>query len=357
MKTCPIYTNMLAILMLVLSATTTQAQDANPPSGHSSGGGGGLVEITGASRQSVAKGLAYLASTQAEDGSWGSQGASDPGKYARHAGITAIACMAFMSDGHLPDRGPYGKTVAKALDFVLTSTTASGLIASDTSHGPMYGHGFAALMLGEVYGMTRDARVREALLKAVRLIVDSQNQEGGWRYNPGDFDADISVTICQVMALRSAKNAGIYVPEKTIEQAVEYVRRCQNPKDGGFRYMTSSGSSQFPRSAAGVATLYYAGVYDDEALESGLKYIENLADPIRSKGGHFFYGHYYAAQAMYLAGGKHWAGWFPRIRDELVASQLPDGSWASPSAGSPYATGMSLIVIQLPNRLLPIFQR
>jgi len=317
----------------------------------------GLVEITPGSRQAVAKGLAYLAAIQAPDGSWGSSGASDPNKYRRHAGITAIACMAFMADGHLPGRGPYGQTVTKGLDFVLNHSTASGLIAADTSHGPLYGHGFATLMLGEAYGMTRDGRVREALLKAVRLIVDSQNDEGGWRYNPGDFDADVSVTICQVMALRSAKNAGIFVPEQTIEQAVEYVRNCQNPTDGGFRYMASSGSSQFPRSAAGLATLYYAGVYDDAALDAGLVYLQNLPDPIGNRGGHFFYGHYYAAQAMYLAGGEHWANWFPRIRDELVSAQLPDGSWSSPSAGSPYATGMSLIVLQIPNRLLPIFQR
>ena len=99
--------------------------------------------------------------------------------------------------------------------FVLDNATETGLLAAETSHGPMYGHGFATLFLGEIYGMNpADERVRDALGRAVRLIVNSQNDEGGWRYNPVPFDADVSVTICEIMALRSARNAGIKVPRE-----------------------------------------------------------------------------------------------------------------------------------------------
>ncbi len=158
-----------------------------------------FTEITPELRQAVDKGLASLAKLQAEDGSYGGE------RYGKHVGITALACLAFMADGNLPDRGKYSENVKRGLDFVLDSATPSGLIAHDTSHGPMYGHGFAALFLGEVYGQTGDPRIREVLLKAVRLIVNTQNDEGGWRYHPVPVDADISVTICQIMALRSAQ--------------------------------------------------------------------------------------------------------------------------------------------------------
>ena len=47
--------------------------------------------------------------------------------------------------------------------------------------------------------------VREALRRAVRLIVNTQNSEGGWRYQPVRNDADLSVTVCQIMALRAAR--------------------------------------------------------------------------------------------------------------------------------------------------------
>ena len=307
-----------------------------------------FVEITADTRRAVERGLTYLAAHQADDGSYGND------RYKRHVGITSLVCMAMMAEGHLPGRGKYGDTIERGLDFVLKNVHETGLIAADTSHGPMYGHGFATLFLGEIYGMTGDSRVREALVKAVRLIVASQNDQGGWRYRPVPIDADISVTICQIMALRSARNAGISVPKDTIDRAIVYVRQCQNPADNGFRYRIGSGPSAFPRSAAGVASLYYAGIYEDEALEKGLDYLNQQRNgPIRS---HYFYGHYYAAQAMYLAGGDYWANWFPHIRDELIASQQTDGSWTS-QQGDEYASAMALLVLQVPNRLLPIYQR
>ncbi len=309
-----------------------------------------FVEITEEMRESVQKGLKYLAASQAPDGSFGGD------RYGRHAGITALACMAFMADGHIPGRGEYGRNVERGLNFVLQCAQETGLVAADTSHGPMYGHGFATLFLGEIYGMTGDQRVREALVKAVRLIVNSQNAEGGWRYQPMPLDADISVTICQIMALRSARNAGISVPKETIDKAVAYVRQCQNPADGGFRYMLNAGGSAFPRSAAGVASLYYAGIYEDDALDKGLGYLSRTRNSIRASGGHYYYGHYYAVQAMYLAGGKHWAEYFPYIRQELITNQQAAGNWTS-SHGEQYATAMALLILQVPNRLLPIFQR
>jgi hypothetical protein len=269
-----------------------------------------------------------------------------------------------MADGSVPGRGPYGEQVRKGLEFVLASVNPTGLIASETSHGPMYGHGFAALFLGEVYGMTKgggdtalSARVHDALVRATRLIVNTQNEEGGWRYNPVPQDADISVTICQIMALRSARNAGIDVPKATIDRAVEYVRLCQNP-DGGFRYQANRGGSAWPRSAAGIASLFYAGIYEGEDIQKALDYLVRSALPgaTSPSKSHYFYGHYYAAQAMFLAGGDYWARWWPAIRDELIEEQEESGAWEG-NYGRPYSTAMALIILQMPKRYLPIFQK
>ncbi len=133
----------------------------------------------------------------------------------------------------------------------------------------MYAHGFGALFLAEAYGMTRRPEIREKLEKAVRLIIDTQNGEGGWRYQPVRADADLSVTICQINALRAARNAGIFVPKETVEACIRYVKQSQNP-DGGFRYMLSNGASSFPRSAAGVVALYSAAVYDTKEVDQGI---------------------------------------------------------------------------------------
>ena len=268
-------------------------------------------EMTPELDEAVSRGLAYLAAEQGDDGSFGS------GRYGKNIAVTALACLALMADGNTPGRGRYGKQVQRGLEFVLNSSTETGLLAADSTNGPMYGHGFATLFLGEVYGMTKgggetplSTRVHETLVKACTLIQRSQNSEGGWRYNPVPYDADISVTICQIMALRSARNAGIEVPKETIDKAVEYVHECQN-SDGGFRYQATAGPSAWPRSAAGVASLYYAGIYKDDAIDKGVKYVLSSAFPGGNNGpatgAHYFYGHYYSVQTMYLAGGDSWA--------------------------------------------------
>ncbi len=313
-------------------------------------------EITADQQKAVEQGLAWLARTQNKDGAFGAGG------FSRNSGITALAGLAFMQAGNLPGRGQYGDNVQKCLDFVLNSCQESGLVASDASSGPMYGHGFATLFLGEVYGMTQDDNVKEKLQKAVRLIQKTQNPEGGWRYQPAPYDADISVTICQVMALRAARDAGIKVEKETIDNAVKYVRNCQNP-DGGFSYQARNGGggsgSGFARSSAGVAALYYAGVFEGNDLERGLKYLRQFTPGKGGAGGnpemegHYYYGMYYAVQAMFLAGGDNWSTFYPAIRNQLIA-RMANGHWTG-DFSEDYATSMALIILQMPNRYLPVY--
>lgn len=305
-----------------------------------------------ATQVAIDRGLEYLASRQNEDGSFGSGG------YSRNVAVCGLVGMAFMSAGSTPGRGPHGLEVNRCVAYLLNHAQDSGFItmAEAASHGPMYGHGFATLFLAEVYGMSPDSQVRDVLAKAVKLIVDTQNSEGGWRYQPQRRDADISVTICQIMALRAARNAGLYVPNETVERCVEYVKRSQNP-DGGFMYMLQGGQSRFPRSAAGVVAFYSAGIYEGPELERGLDYLirELPANDSFNRATHYFYGHYYAVQAMWHAGGDYWEKWYPAIRDALLARQKRDGSWFD-SICSEYGTAMACIILQMPSNYLPIFQ-
>ena len=310
-------------------------------------------EMTQELHTAISNGFEYLASQQTENGSFGQ------GRYQDHVGITSLAAIAFLANGNTSGRGEYSEQVDLALDFILSRSTKTGLIAGDSVHGPMYGHGFSTLFLGELYGMSdRDHEIRPALERAVDLIVRTQNSEGGWRYQPIPSDADVSVTICEIMALRSARNAGIKVPESTIEKAVEYVRECQNA-DGGWRYMMRTGTSAWPRTAAGLASLYYAGVYEGESITRGLGYLEAKAMPGSGNvtQSHYYYGQYYAVQAMYMAGGEHWERWWPAVREELISRQTTNGGWVDYQVGGAYATSMALIILQMPKRYLPIFQR
>ncbi len=142
-------------------------------------------------------------------------------------------------------------------------------------------------------------------------------------------DADLSVTICQINALRAARNAGLYVPKDTVDACIRYVKQSQNP-DGGFRYMLSGGpSSEFPRSAAGVVALQSAGEYDSKEIRDGIAYLRQFNQGLRfgRRNNHYFYGQYYAAQAMWIQGGEAWAEWYPTVRDELLRRQSAAGYW------------------------------
>ncbi len=222
----------------------------------------------------IKKGLEYLAGRQQADGSFPGSG------YSRNLAVCALTGMAFMAAGSTPMRGPYGLNTRRCVDYVMDHATDNGLFLHEgsSSHGPMYEHGFATLFLAEAYGMTMRRDIREKLAKAVRLIVETQNDEGGWRYQPSKSEADISVTICQMMALRAAKNAGLYVPNETRDRCIDYVKKSQNA-DGGFMYMVHGGASAFPRSAAGVVALYSAGY-----SESGARKRAGLPDEARPGG-------------------------------------------------------------------------
>lgn len=304
-------------------------------------------------RQAVQRGLDYLARRQNDDGSFGD------GPYSRNVGVCGLAGLAFLSQGSTPGRGRYGNALTRCVQFVLSCCEDDGFITSAgyQSHGPMYGHGFATLLLAEVYGMAPNLEIRNRLIAAVGIIIDSQNEDGGWRYQPQRNDADLSVTVCQVMALRAARNAGIYVPNETIDRSVDYIKRSQNA-DGGFAYMLDGGESDFPRSAAGIVALYNAGIYEGDEIERGLTYLEAFRPATNTDmlASHFYYGHYYAVQAMWQAGGARWANWYPSIRDMLIQRQMTGGQWMDP-IGPEYGTAMATVVLQMPNNYLPIFQR
>lgn len=342
---------LLATMLIVGLESRSDSGDAPPPDTFA-----GEDLINPATQQLIDRGLEYLERRQRPDGSFGS------GQWAGNIAVTSLAGLAFLSSGSTPTEGPHAEQLAMVVDYVVSNTSASGFVVHQqaTSHGPMYDHGFGTLFLAEVYGMSPRADVREKLKKAVNLIVFTQNDEGGWRYLPQRVpDADISVTICQIMALRAARNAGIAVPRSTVERCTKYVKESQNP-DGGFRYMRGAGQSGFPRSAAGVVALHSAGIYQGPEIERGLEYLLQFTPGMNRGQGesHYFYGQYYAALALYQAGGEQWDHWYAAARQDLTQrARVSEGSWMSSGVCPEYGTAMALIILQMPNNYLPIFQR
>ena len=335
-------------------------------------------------RTAVVRGHDWLAEHQHPDGYWAElvgyklntdYEAMDD-RPQPHVGVTALALMSFLAGGHMPDRGKYGAVLHRGIDFVLRSTQDDGQI---TAYGTrMYSHAFATLFLAEAYGMVERPDVKQALQRAVDLIVDSQNAEGGWRYRPFARESDMSITVCQVLALRSARNVGIHVPINTIRNAQSYVYRSAvrgNDRryvyrghqgygdDGGsFRYQNREHTrATFPLTAAGVTTLYAAGEYDSQIIRDALDYLDRQVDSFSNDWQDhyfFYYGHYYAVQAYYITGDPKWTTYFRKIKAMLLERQRRDGSWpCRVGPGEAFSTAVSTLILQIPLQYLPIFQR
>jgi len=305
-------------------------------------------------QQAVNKAIAWLASRVQPDGSFGQT------DYQQNLAVVSLGGLAFLSLGNLPGRGPYGKHVSGLVDFVLQHAQQNGLIGIPNQgvRGVMYGHGFASLFLAQVYGVTRQPEVRSALRNAIELIVSTQNEEGGWRYEPTKKDADISVTVCQTMALRAARNAGFFVPGKTVTRARDYVLNLQNA-DGGFRYVTAAGESAYPRTGAALVALSSLGVKKKEIYNSGSRYLmQNVPANSEYAGNpHYFYGQYYAAHALWQQGGDAWKLWYKQVGDLLLGKQMSSGSWVDDSICNEYATAMACLILSMPKSFLPLLRK
>lgn len=336
----------LALCLLAaaaLAASSSPARAAQAPDGQVR-----VAELSPEAEKAINRGLHYLATHQNRDGSWGGR---------HHVAITSLSLMAFMLQGHFPRKGEHGHLLDKGVAFLLRRSDEGAGYLGTHNYG-MYEHGLATLALSEVWGMSDRREIRDAIKRAVDIILRAQNKEGGWRYHPRPESADISVTVMQIVALASASEAGILVPKKVIDRALAYVKRCQRKFEGGFGYQPG-GQPRFSSSAAGLMSLLMCGERDSKAVERALGYIKRLPDDKFEKTQWYFYGHYYGIQAMYQAGEAHYQDWYPQIRDALLAKQQDDGRWDVSGEGADpcYGTSMAILIIGVPYRFLPIYQR
>lgn len=311
-----------------------------------------IERVTGA----VDKSIEYLTDKQRPDGGWHDNNAAN-----------ALPLLAMMGRGHVPGRGPYRAVLQRGKKFILANQQANGLFASARpSHGPMYEHALTTLAMAEMYGMDPDPALEDGVRRAVNLIVASQSPTGGWRYQPQPADADLSVTVMQIVALRAANNAEVPVPTATIEKAIAYVKSCAHA-NGGFGYQPGNGPN-LQMSAAGTLSLQLLGQYDDATVKKALDFM-GPAEVKWQTGGtpYFYYFHYYAIQGHYQAGGKYWNDWHPKVRELLLSKQNADGSWDVPPGAAEnegtvgpnkvYWTAMASLVLEIYMHFLPAYQR
>lgn len=321
------------------------------------------------------KAIAFLLTQQKKDGS------IQTGSY--DTTMTSLAIMAMASVGVQPaDPGPEGLAMKRALDFVLREDRQDekGYYGSK-DRGRMYGHGIVTLMLTEMLGMTssseQDKVLHERCQKAIDLILSAQKEkkpvsaQGGWRYTPNARDADLSVSVWQVMALRSAKNDGLQVPASAIRDAVGYLKRSysapldrnglpETDKPGGFCYEPGRRHGTFTMTAAGLLAMQVCGEYESPLVAGAADWL--MAHPPKWKERFCMYGTYYYAQGMYQKGGEHAKTARRLVQEMLLSKQGKDGSWQAENgeeknAGKVYSTSLAVLSLSVKYHYLPIYQK
>jgi hypothetical protein len=309
-------------------------------------------------REMYDRGLQYLVKSQNEAGGWtgGEQG----------PGVTGMALMAFLASGEDPNFGLYSKQVRKAVkDIIRGQNGSTGYLGNS-----MYHHGFGMLALSEAYGTVDDRNlwtaaekanarpIGTALELAVRAAITSQkkNSYGAWRYSPDGNDADTSVSGAMLVGLLAARNAGIEVPDDSIDRAISYFQSMTS-NSGQVAY--SGGLGGFDESIAriSIGSLVYsiARRKDLPQSKATTDYLKQRPEQ-EPNNGYREYACYYEAQALFQGDLPTWEKWNKMLVRQLKQKQQPDGSFTG-DFGPNVATSLSLLALALNYRFLPIYER
>jgi hypothetical protein len=317
------------------------------------------------------KGLHWLTKNQSASGAWGKT---------YTIAVTSFACLAYLSASDEPFRDERGKALLKGLQFLLTQQK-DGMF-SQQGHTWIHGQGFATLALSEAYGRSLFCKtkpdcdmkkLRAVVAQAVQAIGKNQSRSGGWWYTPGITDQhEGSTTVCAVQAIVSARNYGIPVEDKVMDNGFEYLKKCQIA-DGGFVYKLGDQVSMKEGTAGDVATLGLMQKFDFPVMIKGYKFLVQLTPAGISKERFPYYGHFYGCMAMRLLGQEYQEdkefrektrAYIAGAQKDMLSWQGEDGAW--PARGhlagtheevAGYATAFATLTLFVPEGRLSIYNR
>ena len=343
-----------------------------------SGRGKGMQEAllgayggTGATQASVMEGLRWLARNQRKDGRWSLigpyQGGLDKGAENMEA-ATGMALLAFQGAGYTPQSDsdePFTKVVRRAWNRFLKQQDKQGnFFQSGRTHARLYTHAIGTIALCELYAMTGDSRYRQPAQLAIDYCVKVQSPEGGWRYFPGN-GSDTSVTGWFMMALQSARMAGLEVPSDTIASISRFLDGVERKGGSRYAYQGQDAATQSMTAEGLLCRQYLGWARSDPRLQGGADFLlEHL--PTWEPGERNAYYWYYASQVCHHMEGRHWRRWNEVMRKILPANQvrqgrergswIPDGDRWGNAGGRLTITCLSIYMLEVYYRHLPIYQ-
>jgi len=323
--------------------------------------------------EAVLRGLEWLARQQQRDGSWSLSGPYRDGvekAFDNPQAATAMALLAFQGYGDTHLEGRFKANVSKGWQWLLKEQNADGCFFVE---GPFnhrfYTQGQCTIAVCEILTMTKDQRFRDAAERAVQYCLKSQSSEGGWRYSP-NADSDLSVTGWIVMALQSARMAGIDVPAENLHQVERFLDRIAQTDGSRYPYQ-KGGEPRLAMTAEAMLCRQYLGWRrTDPRMVDAMDWItrdDNLISFTKNRDVYYWY---YATQACHHMEGEWWKRWNTVMRQVMCEQQVKSGpesgswdpyrpsedAWAR-HGGRLYVTCLSIYMLEVYYRHLPIYTK
>lgn len=329
-----------------------------------------LVERLGGSErteQAVRLALAWLARHQLPDGRWGTtdfdQNCGQCGGESTidsSVAATGLSLLAFLAADHTPAKdGPYRDNVTRGFDWLLKAQKPNGDLRIDES---LYSHGIATIALCEVFAMTKDERFRQPAQRAIDFIADSRSERSiGWRYEPGQF-GDTSVLGWQIMALVSARRAGLNIQARALDAGTQWLDLVSRGSPGLYAYQPGM-QPTVSMTAEGLFVRQLLGAGRDEPrAEASVGAIMKSMPRWGARGSTYYW--YYATLALFQHQGDEWKQWNTAVSETLLEHQRVTGA----SAGSwdpedrharvgsrVYQTALCTLILEVYYRYLPMY--
>jgi hypothetical protein len=327
---------------------------------------------TGKTENAVALGLQWLERQQHRNGLWSLSGPYADGSSSENPqAATAMALLAFQGAGYTPagdTQHPYTRVVRRGWEALLKLMDENGKFFEGVpSRHQLYTQAQCTIALCELYAMTGDNQYYDAAQKAVDYCVAIQSPAGGWRYEPGEA-GDMSVTGWFVMALQSARMAGIEVPSLVFEKIEQFLDSVQRGDDKGYdvgsrySYLPNQGAT-LAITAEGLLCRQYLGwPRDDPRLNAGVEYLVANLPEWNNRNVYYWY---YATQVLHHMEGKPWREWnevMRKLLPEHQESRKERGSWDprgdrhGDAGGRLYVTCLSIYTLEVYYRHLPLYR-
>lgn len=330
---------------------------------------------TNLTEAAVARALDWMARHQHDNGRWTlhnfdragecNGGCNHTGTRRSDEAATAMVLQAMLGAGQTHRTGIYQDTVSHGLQYLLGAQRRNGSFADDSSSNTgMYAHALATIALADAYALTGDEMLRAPAQKAVNYLIAAQHPAGGWRYNSGQA-GDLSVTGWQLMALHSARAAGLRVDAMALQRANRFLDQVQTDQTGTlYAYMPGHNPSAAMTAEGLLSRVYLGWKQDEPGLRRGVtQMVERY--PINARNGDIYYW-YYATQLLHHWGGREWDHWNQRMSDVLVTTQVQhghaEGSWDpndphGREGGRLYMTVLATCTLEVYYRHAPLFRK